>query len=101
MKKNHFLLILGTVFSTAVMAQTSHDDARKEVKGWHQMDKQADGYFGISLAKAYELIKTKNLKKTSEVSIKRILIFPCQNKKFYFHTTMRIKPIESMLTKSK
>jgi len=62
MKKNHFLLILGTVFSTAVMAQSSHDDARKEVKGWHQMDMQADGYFGISLAKAYDLIKTKKLK---------------------------------------
>src|SRR5579863_9690140 len=30
--------------------------------GWHLMDKQQDGYYGISLGKAYEFLKAKNLK---------------------------------------
>ncbi len=30
--------------------------------GWHLMDKQQDGYYGISLNKAYEFLKLKNLK---------------------------------------
>lgn len=31
-------------------------------KGWHLLDKQKDGYQGISLNKAYEFLKSKNLK---------------------------------------
>ncbi|HEY4875674.1 MAG TPA: S8 family serine peptidase, partial [Puia sp.] len=38
--------------------------------GWHLMDKQQDGYYGISLGKAYEFLKTKNLKsKTIVVAV--------------------------------
>jgi Subtilisin-like serine proteases len=31
-------------------------------KGWHLLDKTKDGYYGISLDKAYEFFKSKNLK---------------------------------------
>src|SRR6201996_9085484 len=37
--------------------------AKKDLpKGWHLLDKDQDGYYGISLNKAYELIKAKKLK---------------------------------------
>ncbi|HQW83949.1 MAG TPA: S8 family serine peptidase [Ferruginibacter sp.] len=29
---------------------------------WHMMDKEADGYYGVSAAKAYQFLKSKNLK---------------------------------------
>jgi len=39
-------------------------------KNWHQLDKTTDGYYGISLDKAYNFIKTKKLKsKTVLVAI--------------------------------
>ena len=31
-------------------------------KGWHLMDKTEDGYYGLSMNKAYEFVKSKNLK---------------------------------------
>jgi cell wall-associated protease len=31
-------------------------------KGWHLMDKEKDGYYGISLDKAYEFVRAKKLK---------------------------------------
>src|SRR5687768_13020816 len=39
-------------------------------KGWHLLDKTKDGFSGISINKAYEFIRTKNLKgKTVVVAI--------------------------------
>ncbi|HTL10586.1 MAG TPA: S8 family serine peptidase [Chitinophagaceae bacterium] len=39
-------------------------------KGWHLMDKEKDGYYGISLDKAYEFVKAKKLKsKTIVVAV--------------------------------
>ncbi|HTQ27625.1 MAG TPA: hypothetical protein VMI35_05835, partial [Puia sp.] len=39
------------------------NSAKSELpKGWHLMDKEKDGVYGISLDKAYEFIKSKNLK---------------------------------------
>jgi subtilisin family serine protease len=39
------------------------NSAKSELpKGWHLMDKEKDGVYGISLEKAYEFIKSKNLK---------------------------------------
>ncbi|HUP11552.1 MAG TPA: S8 family serine peptidase, partial [Niastella sp.] len=39
-------------------------------KGWHLLDKAKDGYSGISIDKAYEFIRTKNLKgKTVVVAV--------------------------------
>ncbi len=31
-------------------------------KGWHLLDKEQDGFYGISLQKAYEFVQSKNLK---------------------------------------
>jgi cell wall-associated protease len=33
--------------------------AQEKKKGWHLLDRETDGYFGISLAKAYELLKNR------------------------------------------
>src|SRR5687767_856494 len=39
-------------------------------KGWHLLDKQADGFYGISLNQAYDFIKSKKLKgKTVVVAV--------------------------------
>ncbi len=32
------------------------------VKGWHLLDKEKDGVYGISLDKAYDFLRLKNLK---------------------------------------
>ncbi len=43
-----------------VSAQGTSASTRKETpKGWHLMDKDKDGYFGISLQKAYDFVKGK------------------------------------------
>lgn len=51
-------ILIGAFFLTTAAS------AQKETtpNGWHMMDKEADGYYGVSAAKAYELIKSKNLK---------------------------------------
>lgn len=51
-------ILIGTIFLTATVS------AQKETtpNGWHMMDKEADGYYGVSAAKAYEFLKSKNLK---------------------------------------
>ena len=36
-------------------------------KGWHLKDYKTDGYYGISLKKAYEFVKQKGLKSTSVI----------------------------------
>ncbi len=53
------LLIGGTAF-----AQDSEkkDNEKKVPNGWHLLDREKDGFYGISLDKAYEHIKSKNLK---------------------------------------
>src|SRR6202012_2006516 len=39
------------------------NSAKKDLpKGWHLLDKEQDGYYGISLSKAYEFAKLKKLK---------------------------------------
>jgi len=67
----HFLisffagLILATVQLTA---QAQGNSAKAELpKGWHLMDMEKDGHDGISLDKAYSLIREKNLKSKTVV----------------------------------
>lgn len=36
-------------------------------KGWHLLDKQKDGYYGISLQQAYDFLKSKNLKSNTVI----------------------------------
>jgi len=64
MKRTLFLAISG-IISISLFAQTNEPP-----KGWHMLDKTASGYYGISVDKAYEFVKTKKLKsKTVIVAI--------------------------------
>jgi cell wall-associated protease len=45
-----------TIFAQGTSA---HEDLPK---GWHMMDKEQDGYYGISINKAYDFVRTKKLK---------------------------------------
>lgn len=55
----------------ALQAQTSAKGKGGEVpKGWHTMDHEKDGYYGISLNKAYDFLQSKKLKgKTVVVAV--------------------------------
>jgi cell wall-associated protease len=55
--KRTTLLALSGLLSTALLAQ------KDEVpKGWHMLDKASSGYYGISVDKAYDFLKTKKTK---------------------------------------
>ncbi len=54
--KRTSLLACSGLFSIAIFAQTDVP------KGWHMLDQQASGFYGISVDKAYEFVKSKNLK---------------------------------------
>jgi subtilisin family serine protease len=56
MKRTSLLVICGLA-SSVLFAQKDEPP-----KGWHMLDKSASGYYGISVDKAYEFVKTKKLK---------------------------------------
>ncbi|HYC40218.1 MAG TPA: S8 family peptidase [Chitinophagaceae bacterium] len=61
LKRTLFLAIAG-IFSTALFAQ------KDEIpKGWHLLDKESDGFHGISLNKAYDFLRSKKLKNRTVV----------------------------------
>jgi cell wall-associated protease len=49
------------LFSSASIAQGTYNKSEL-VKGWHLLDKEKDGVYGISLDKAYDFLRLKNLK---------------------------------------
>ena len=49
------------LFGGSAYAQNSKDEVPKN---WHQLDPATTGYNGISLQKAYDLVKSKKLKST-------------------------------------
>lgn len=53
------IILTATAFSPALFAQTSVKD--EIPKGWHLMDKGSSGFYGISIDKAYEFVKSKKL----------------------------------------
>jgi subtilisin family serine protease len=60
--KRTFLLCVGAIFSATLFAQ------KDEVpKGWHMLDKQTSGFNGLSVDKAYEFVKSKNLKSNTVI----------------------------------
>ncbi len=62
MFKNHRKFIstfVALLFVSLSFAQTSTKDVPK---GWHLKDLSKDGYYGISLDKAYEFVKNKQSK---------------------------------------
>ena len=65
------LLTAFVIADTSSFAQQEKSTKSGDVpKGWHLLDKTKDGFAGISINKAYEFIRTKNLKgKTVVVAI--------------------------------
>jgi cell wall-associated protease len=53
--------------STISVAQGTSAGSKGVPKGWHLMDKTKEGYYGISLEKAYEFVRGKNLKSKTVV----------------------------------
>ncbi len=53
--KRFSLLAIGGIISSSLVAQ-------EVPKGWHMMDKTASGYYGLSVDKAYDFVKSKKLK---------------------------------------
>src|SRR5579864_3657687 len=62
----HTLILLLTIVSFSSLAQGT--SKQELAKGWHLLDKEKDGVYGISLEKAYDFLHSKNLKS------KRVLV---------------------------
>ena len=59
--KKNFLSIGLILISFSTFAQGTYSKSEL-VKGWHLLDKEKDGVYGISLDKAYDFLRLKNLK---------------------------------------
>src|ERR1700743_504269 len=57
-----FALCGALLFSISVKAQVTITTEPELPKNWHQLDLKTDGYYGISLNKAYQLLKGKKSK---------------------------------------
>jgi subtilisin family serine protease len=51
----------------ALAATTAFAQKEEAPKGWHLMDQKESGYYGISIDKAYEFVKTKKLKSNTVI----------------------------------
>jgi len=57
------LWFIGIILITNLAVYSQGTSAKTELpKSWHLMDKEKDGFYGISLEKAYEFVREKNLK---------------------------------------
>lgn len=61
MNKKNQLILAGLFLCSSAFAQNSEGSEKKAPNNWHQLDKTETGFNGISLAKAYEFIKSKKL----------------------------------------
>ena len=62
MHKSFTLFVISALCISAASAQKETTP-----NGWHLMDKETDGYYGVSADKAYSFLKTKNLKSKTVV----------------------------------
>ena len=62
MIKTYTLLVSGLLICASSFAQSSEGTEKKAPNNWHQLDKTETGFNGISLNKAYDFLKSKNLK---------------------------------------
>ena len=63
MKKNVLTLMAAVVLVSASLDSRAQGTSVKELpKGWQLLDKDADGYYGLSMKKAYDFVKTKKSK---------------------------------------
>lgn len=58
--KRTSLLTIGGLITSALFAQ-------EVPKGWHMQDPKANGYYGISIDKAYEFLKSKKVKSNTVI----------------------------------
>lgn len=56
------LATLFTVLAFLIISVAAQNPIAPAPKNWYQLDKDSSGYYGISLNKAYNFIKAKNLK---------------------------------------
>jgi cell wall-associated protease len=54
--------ILSVVSATLLISTTSFAQKETTPNGWHMMDKETNGFYGVSADKAYTLLKSKKLK---------------------------------------
>ncbi len=64
---NKFLSILVTLLTLTVLSFAQGSSKEEVPKGWHMLDKSASGYYGVSADKAYEFLKSKNLKSNTVI----------------------------------
>lgn len=73
MKLGKTMGLTSALVITGMLAMAQQQEGAKQgsvPKGWHLLDKAKDGYSGISLDKAYEFVKSKNIKgKTVVVAV--------------------------------
>lgn len=62
MNKYSKLLVAAIFMSGSTMAQGTSVDKDAIPKNWHLLDKKTDGFPGVSIDKAYEFVKSKNVK---------------------------------------
>src|SRR5882757_4205588 len=58
-KRIYLILIF---LSLCIMSFAQNSAAKQKIHGWHLLDEEKDGYRGISLQKAYDLLKGRNSK---------------------------------------
>lgn len=61
LKASVFILAF-SIFSVPLFSQSNQNQNSLPPQGWHLLDRETHGFYGISLDKAYEFIKSKNLK---------------------------------------
>ncbi len=62
------MLRISVIFIVFLSVHLSSIAQKEELpKGWHLMDKEANGYYGVSADKAYRFLKSKNLKSKTVV----------------------------------
>ena len=62
MNKYSKLFLAAIFISGSTMAQGTSVEKPAVPKNWHLLDKKADGFPGVSIDKAYEFVKAKNIK---------------------------------------
>lgn len=63
MKKTLLSLFVSAIFASATLPAVAQGTSVKELpNGWHLLDKETNGYYGLSLKKAYDFVKGKKTK---------------------------------------
>jgi hypothetical protein len=92
--KRTILMTIAGFISASLFAQTSEPP-----KGWHMLDRSS-GYYGISVDKAYDFVKSKKVKQLLLQSLTPALIRPMKTlKRSYGITPMRSRVMGLTMTR--